>query len=234
MLKQKLRGVSAVDRFWYHVIKRENGCWLFRNNAADYGQMRGDNGKNVTAHRFSYELHNGGIPRGMYVCHKCDVRGCVNPEHLYAGTHEDNVKDIIDRGRHRSEKKIQDEIGRRKLSPDQIEKMVQDYKNGFTQQQLSKKYGLSQGTVSARLRKVANSGVRGSHEPVKRSGHFRFKIDAGKRQEIRDKYATGSYTQKALAEEYGVTQTRVSDIITGRDLKRSKTYLPDSEILKCQ
>lgn len=228
MLKQKLRGVPAVDRFWYHVIKRESGCWLFRNNAADYGSMRDDNGKNVTAHRFSYQLHKGEIPRGMYVCHKCDVRGCVNPDHLYAGTHEDNVKDIIDRGRHRSEKKIQDEMGRRKLSPDQIEKMVQDYKNGFTQQQLAKKYGLSQGTVSARLRVVANSGNRNGQEAERLKGHYRFKIDAEKRQEIRDKYATGDFTQTQLAVEYGVTQTRVSDIITGRDLKRAKT-IPISE-----
>ena len=224
MLKQRLRGVKAVDRFWYHVIKRENGCWLFRNNAADYGSMRNDQGKNVTAHRFSYELHNGPIPRGMYVCHKCDVRGCVNPEHLYAGTHEDNNRDAVERRRHRSPKKIDSEIAMRSLGREEADRLRADYSNGFTQAQLAKKYGVSQSTVSCTIRGRVNSGNRlGTGGRRRFSGNFRSKITEQQRQEIREKYATGAFTQTQLAVEYGVTQTRVSDIITGRDYKRSIT-----------
>ena len=225
MLKQKLRGVKAVDRFWYHVIKRENGCWLFRNNAADYGSMRGDDGRNVTAHRFSYEIHKGPIPRGMYVCHTCDVRGCVNPDHLYAGTHEDNVRDIVERKRHRSDKKMADEASRRALGQERAEALKADYSNGFTQSQLAKKYGVSQSTVSATIRGVVNAGNRSKTPGTRRrmGGNFKQKITEAQRIEIREKYATGSFTQTQLAVEYGVTQTRVSDIITGRDYKRSIT-----------
>ncbi len=225
MLKQKLRGVRAVDRFWYHVIKRENGCWLFRNNAADYGSMRSDDGKNVTAHRFSYELHKGQIPRGMYVCHTCDVRGCVNPDHLYVGTHEDNVRDIVERKRHRSDRKMAAEASRRSLNPERAEALKADYSNGFTQAQLAKKYGVSQSTVSATIRGVVNTGNRSKAPGTRRrmGGNFRQKITEAQRNEIRQKYATGAFTQTQLAVEYGVTQTRVSDIITGRDYKRSIT-----------
>lgn len=222
MHQQRLRGVKAVDRFWHHVVRRETGCWLFRNNAASYGTMRNDSGKNVQAHRFSYELHHGEIPRGMYVCHKCDVRGCVNPEHLYAGTHEDNNRDAVERRRHRSAAKMADEARQRRLSPYDAENLRKDYAAGFTQQQLAKKYKVSQSTVSATIRKAANQGLRNGEKSHRRHGHFRSKITAEQREEIRQKYATGSFTQTQLAVEYGVTQTRVSDIITGRDYKRSQ------------
>lgn len=51
------------------------------------------------AHRISWEIHRGNIPKGMYVLHKCDVPGCVNPDHLYLGTQSENMRDAYHRGR---------------------------------------------------------------------------------------------------------------------------------------
>lgn len=63
-----------------------------------YGQFN-TSIKLVRAHRFSYELHFGKIPQGMFVCHKCDIPNCVNPEHLFLGTPKDNTQDCIRKGR---------------------------------------------------------------------------------------------------------------------------------------
>ena len=80
-----------------------SGCWLWTaaNNGV-YGTLR-DNRENgfrsKFAHRFSWEIHNGEIPNGFLVLHKCDTPLCVNPEHLFLGTYQDNRLDAIKKGR---------------------------------------------------------------------------------------------------------------------------------------
>lgn len=78
------------------------GCWLWDGsvNRFGYGKASRRN-RTVGAHRLSYEVHKGRIPEGLQVLHKCHVRCCVNPDHLYAGTAQDNMDDKMRRGRHR-------------------------------------------------------------------------------------------------------------------------------------
>ncbi len=91
------------ERFWGHVEKTEGGCWLWTGIILEsgYGQFWG-NGKKHRAHRFSWELANGPIPDDLIVCHSCDVRACVNPEHLWLGTTLDNQRDCVAKGRKRT------------------------------------------------------------------------------------------------------------------------------------
>ena len=87
-----------------YIPVTESGCWLWtasRRNGCEYGQMHmARNNRPEYAHRISWELLVGPIPDGLQVLHRCDVRSCVNPDHLYVGTISQNMQDSIRRGGH--------------------------------------------------------------------------------------------------------------------------------------
>ena len=98
-----------------------SGCWLWTGGVSGVGYGMISVGKRVVigAHRASWLLHRGPIPEGMQLCHKCDVRCCVNPDHLFVGTRSDNMQDCLRKGRNPIAK-IDEEVVRRVLTLEAI------------------------------------------------------------------------------------------------------------------
>jgi hypothetical protein len=97
---------EVEDLFWSKVeIKNPESCWVWAGTKnRRYGQFhfRGDT---IPAHRVSWMINRGPIPRGLWALHACDNPPCVNPDHLWLGTHTDNIKDMWDKGRGASAEK---------------------------------------------------------------------------------------------------------------------------------
>lgn len=98
--------MNQEERFLSKVVRVPwSGCWIWNASlkSSGYGAFRltskaGERPLIVRAHRFSFEMFKGPL-NGLYVLHTCDVRCCVNPDHLFAGTQQDNVDDMVAKGR---------------------------------------------------------------------------------------------------------------------------------------
>jgi HNH endonuclease len=102
---KRFRDMSVAERFSRQWIPEPNsGCHLWLGAVADtgYGKMIAFGQPKASAHRVSWILNKGPVPAGLWVLHTCDVRLCVNPEHLFLGTAADNTNDMMKKERHRT------------------------------------------------------------------------------------------------------------------------------------
>ncbi|MEL6237055.1 MAG: HNH endonuclease, partial [Pseudomonadota bacterium] len=105
--------------------------------------------RNKPAHRVAYELYVGPIPEGMHVCHTCDVRACVNPSHLFLGTHAENMHDMAKKGRRKGIcGQRGEQHGSCRLNAEQVLAIREAAKRGVRQGDIAVHFGISQPTVS--------------------------------------------------------------------------------------
>jgi hypothetical protein len=147
--------MNDAERFWAKVNKKgENGCWEWTAalSTKGYGRIAfGGNHKNTQTHRLSYILHHPlsidlWEHREICVCHRCDNRKCVNPEHLFLGSHADNMKDRNKKGRcydNRGEKNNLAKVNEEKVR----EIRVRFANGGITKSQLAQEYGVHKSTI---------------------------------------------------------------------------------------
>lgn len=134
-----------MKRFTDKFDKTES-CWEWKSSLGKdgYGQFRLGNTM-VKAHRFSFEMYNQKkIEAGKFICHVCDNKKCVNPEHLFEGTPKDNTQDAINKGRIKIIRNTNVNLLDKMLA----EMMRHDYKNGFKYKELVTKYNTSPQQVS--------------------------------------------------------------------------------------
>ncbi len=139
------------ERFWDKVMKDPNsGCWLWTGSLGGhgYGQIAKD-GRPQTTHRVSYEIACGEIPAGKWVLHKCDIRSCVNPDHLFLGTASDNNWDKVSKGRSNSVRG--ERAGRAKLTEEDV-RTIRGLK-WMNASEIGRLYGIASGNISCILRR---------------------------------------------------------------------------------
>lgn len=128
-------------RFLAKMEKVESGCheWTAGLSRGGYGKFYFRGVVSYPAHRAAYELYVAPVPKGKHVLHKCDNRKCVNPKHLFLGTHQDNVADMDKKGRRAI---------KTKLTYSDAEEILRRLAQRYSQQSIADEFGVHQTVIS--------------------------------------------------------------------------------------
>ena len=133
------------ERFWSKIdVSTPDACWEWKagKSPMGYGRYRLPE-RAVFAHRYAYELVHGPIPDGLFACHRCDNPGCVNPAHIFLGTHDDNMRDMVSKGRHTAG----DKNASRKVSAIEVTQIRARRDAGETLKAIGDSYGITRQAV---------------------------------------------------------------------------------------
>ena len=145
---------SKLVRFLEKVDKTKS-CWLWTGTTSRNGYGQFYDGANTRAkgahmegaHRVAYSLFYGEIPDKMCVLHRCDVRNCVNPDHLFLGTHKENTADMFSKNRNHVVRLSGERNPSAKLTLEQVEEIREKHAAGVKQKDICKEYGIHRSTV---------------------------------------------------------------------------------------
>lgn len=152
---------DVVERFWTKVVKNgQDECWFWSagKSRGRYGQFWME-GRVEGAHRVAWAIKNGVVPDGMHVLHRCDNPTCVNPSHLWLGTHADNMADREAKGRGHQPKGARN--GSARLTREIVRQIRHVYANGTkTQARLAEIFGVNNTCISKIVRREKWASVQ--------------------------------------------------------------------------
>ena len=155
------RGTSDIVRFLAKICFGPSDCWLWRasRDGGGYGTVA-YRGRVSKAHRVSWCLFRSEIPPGIKVLHKCDVRNCVNPDHLFLGTQADNVQDMMKKGRQRTTPKYGEQNPMSRLTAHEVLEMREiRQRTGMSAKRLGERFGVSTMTAHRAINKISWSTI---------------------------------------------------------------------------
>lgn len=147
--KTDQRGLPIRQHVFESKFVKSDGCWVWigATNSGGYGSYGKRN-----AHRASYELYNGPIPDGAHVCHSCDNRLCVRPDHLWLGTSKQNMQDCKNKGRMKMPPRY---VGsghpEAKMNEDKVRAVRMEVSGGMAKRAAARKYGIDRATLRSIL-----------------------------------------------------------------------------------
>jgi len=140
------RHAALEDRFWPRVEKTDGGCWVWRGRTNEWGYgLTSVGGRSTRAHRASWEMHNGPIPAGLWVLHRCDNPPCVNPAHLFIGDRAANTADMV--AKNRQARHPGAKSPRAKLTDDAVRELRALRSAGVQYKDLAARFGVSKSCV---------------------------------------------------------------------------------------
>lgn len=209
--------MTDEERFWSHVSDWNDSdsdtCWLW--TAGTYGNGYGScsvNGRSLRSHRYSYSLAFGTIPKGLVVCHHCDVPLCVRPSHLFLGTRKTNSddRDAKNRTAHG------DAHWNHKLTDAKVADITGRYAAGTTLAKLASIHGVSETTISRAVRgkqwKRAGVVATEKRNTARGESHARAKVTEYNVKQLRTLAASGVKIA-VLSQQFGVTYSTVRKIV---------------------
>ena len=157
-------GMTIEGRFlFYTEVDPASGCWIWTGSTDKFGYGRiSGSGENFKAHRWSYQYYFGKFEQSLHVLHSCDNPGCVNPLHLFLGTHQDNMDDMNNKGRgvyHSGERSWGS-----KLTEVEVLQMIDLFKAGFTNMKIAEYYHVSDTCIGNIKRGITWEGIGGYYE----------------------------------------------------------------------
>ncbi len=151
-VEEALWYVEASTKLKWVTEDPKNGCW----ETEVYRKVAVIQRKRYRLYQVYHLLFNGPIPPGMQVCHSCDNPYCVNPEHLWVGTHHDNHRDKMNKGRHNNGRSPGELNGSSKLTQSQVDEIRARYSpRKVTMEQLAREYGVAKSTISFIVKRVS-------------------------------------------------------------------------------